>query len=270
MPELPEVEIVKRGLNLLIQDQPLIESLEFKRKDLREPIPIKKLKSLEGQKLVRIERRAKYLLLQAEEGGALSHLGMTGTWRLCPEGEERDHDHIYIHLADGRRLAYRDPRRFGYFDFLPKLGVHPKLQNLGPEPLDDGFTGEVLWKALRDKSQSIKVAIMDQKLVVGIGNIYASEALYLAGIRPQTQASRVSLTKSIALVEQIKFVLDRSIAMGGSSISDFKDAGGESGYFQTSFQVYGRAGDKCIKCGSVIKSKVMGGRNTFWCTRCQR
>lgn len=270
MPELPEVEIVKRGLNLLIKDQPVIESIEFKRKDLREPMPIKKLKALEGQRLLQVERRAKYLLMKAEEGGALSHLGMTGTWRVCPDGEERSHDHVYIHFADGRRLAYRDPRRFGYFDFLPSTGVHPKLQNLGPEPLEDLFTGDVLWGALRGKSQSIKVAIMDQKLVVGVGNIYASEALYLAGIRPQVQASRVSLTKSRDLVKQIKFVLNRSIQLGGSSISDFKDADGETGYFQNSFQVYGRTGEGCSKCGSAIKSKVIGGRNTFWCTRCQR
>lgn len=270
MPELPEVETVKRGLNSLLEDKPIIVKLEFTRKNLRDPMPIKKLKTLEGERLVGVDRRAKYLLMWAESGGFLSHLGMTGTWRLCGKGEERDHDHIYIHFKDGRKLAYRDPRRFGVFDYLSKEQVHPKLAVLGPEPLENEFTGKVLWQALRGKSQALKVAIMDQKVVVGVGNIYASEALYLAGVKPQMPASRLSLVKSDELVSEIKKILTRSIELGGSSISDFKATDGGQGYFQNTFHVYGREGESCSRCTSLIKAEVLGGRNTFWCKRCQR
>lgn len=270
MPELPEVEVVKRGLQEILKDQPVIEKFEFNRKDLRDPLPIKELKKLVGERILKVERRAKYLLFWTSKGVMLSHLGMTGTWRLAPPGDERAHDHIYIYLSKNRRLAYRDPRRFGIFDFTQDPHLHGRLAILGPEPLQSEFTGEMLWLALRKKETALKVAIMDQKIVVGVGNIYASEALHSAGIRPHIAANKLSRIRAEKLVAEIKKILTLSIEKGGSSISDFAQTSGESGYFQTVFQVYGRDGQECFKCGGVLKSEFLGGRNTFWCSRCQK
>lgn len=270
MPELPEVEVVRRGLQDILKDQPVLEKVELKRPDLREPIPAKKIRTLVGEKLLSVERRAKYLLLWTSKGGMLSHLGMTGTWRVAQDGDERLHDHIYLHFAGGLRLAYRDPRRFGYFDFVQDPESHPKLKDLGPEPLLESFTGQGLWESLRGKEVPIKVALMDQKIVVGVGNIYASEALFAAGIKPTLPAKKLSWERAEVLVSEIKKILSLSIEKGGSSISDFAQASGESGYFQTTFRVYGREGESCLVCGSQIRAKVLGGRNTFWCSCCQK
>lgn len=270
MPELPEVEVVRRGLEDILKDQPTLEKIELKRPDLRDPIPVKKLKTLVGEKILKVERRAKYLLLWTEKGAMLSHLGMTGTWRVAPPGDERDHDHIYLHFSGNLRLAYRDPRRFGCFDFVQKTKKHPKLEVLGPEPLTEEFTGLSLWESLRKKDVAIKVAVMDQKIVVGVGNIYASEALFAAGIKPSLSANKVSLERAEKLVKEIKNILADSIKKGGSTISDFAQASGDSGYFQNTFRVYGREGEPCVACGQQVKAKVMGGRNTFWCSTCQK
>lgn len=271
MPELPEVEVVRRGLETILKDQPVLQKVELMRPDLRGPIPAKQINTLIGQRLISVERRAKYLLLWTEKGGMLSHLGMTGTWRVAPPGDERPHDHIYLHFSGNLRLAYRDPRRFGCFDFVQKpTAQHPKLRELGPEPLSEAFTGKTLWQSLRGKKIALKVALMDQKVVVGVGNIYASEALFSAGIRPGLAAEKLSQDRAEVLAGQIKKILTRAIEKGGSSISDFAQASGESGYFQTTFRVYGRAGEECVTCGQQIKSKVLGGRNTFWCSRCQK
>lgn len=270
MPELPEVEVVKRGLQEILKHQPILEKVELTRKDLREPMPVKALRKLEGEKLLSVERRAKYLLLWTPQGAMISHLGMTGTWRVAQKGEEKDHDHIYLHFSGGLRLAYRDPRRFGVFDFSKEPFMHAKFKDLGPEPLSEEFTGEELFRRLRNKQVSLKIAIMDQKIVVGVGNIYASEALFAAGIRPTKVAQKLSRDKADVLVTEIKKILTLSIEKGGSSISDFAQASGESGYFQNTFKVYDRAGDKCFTCTSPIKSEILGGRNTFWCSRCQK
>lgn len=270
MPELPEVEVVRRGLEDILKDQPTLKKVELKRPDLREPIPAKKLSTLVGEKLLSVERRAKYLLLWTKKGAMLSHLGMTGTWRVAPPGDERLHDHIYLHFSGNLRLAYRDPRRFGYFDFVQNPLEHPKLKGLGPEPLNSEFTGAALWESLRGKEVALKIALMDQKIVVGVGNIYASEALFAAGVKPTLPAQKLSRERANILVKEIKKILSRSIEQGGSSISDFAQASGESGYFQTTFRVYGRAGEECVTCGQGVKSQVLGGRNTFWCSRCQK
>lgn len=271
MPELPEVEVVRRGLQKILEHQPRLEKVELTRPDLREPIPFKKLNTLVGEKIISIERRAKYLLLWTEKGGMLSHLGMTGTWRVAPANDERLHDHIYLHFSEGLRLAYRDPRRFGCFDFIQRpFEQHKKLKDLGPEPLQEQFTGKILWESLRGKKIPIKVAIMDQKLVVGVGNIYASEALFAAGIKPTLAAEKVSQERVAKLVFEIKRILNESIERGGSSISDFAQASGESGYFQNTFKVYDRNTEACLACGKEIKSKILGGRNTFWCSHCQK
>ncbi len=270
MPELPEVEVVRQGLAKILKDQPVLEKVELMRKDLRDPIPLKKIQTLIGQSVEAVERRAKYLLLRTAKGAMLSHLGMTGTWRVAPMGDERLHDHIYLHFSGNLRLAYRDPRRFGCFDFVQKGLEHPKLSGLGPEPLSPDFTGQGLWRSLRNKQIAIKVAVMDQKIVVGVGNIYASEALFASAIKPTLPAKKLSLERADRLVAEIKKILSRSIQRGGSSISDFAQASGESGYFQNSFRVYDRAGELCSSCNSKIRSQVLGGRNTFWCSRCQK
>lgn len=270
MPELPEVEVVRRGLQEILKNQPVLEKVELKRKDLREPIPARKIATLEGEKIISVERRAKYLIIRTPKGALLSHLGMTGTWRVAAAGEERDHDHIYLHFSGNLRLAYRDPRRFGCFDFVQNTVEHSKLKGLGPEPLSDDFTGLVLHKSLAKKKVALKIALMDQKVVVGVGNIYASEALFAAKIKPNLQAQRLSVERATILVSEIKRILNLSIERGGSSISDFAQASGDSGYFQNSFQVYGREGEPCLQCGKPIKSIILGGRNTFWCSKCQK
>jgi formamidopyrimidine-DNA glycosylase len=271
MPELPEVEVVRSGLQEILKHHPIIEKIEFKRSDLRDPIPIKKIQTLIGEPILSVKRRAKYLLLWTKKGAMLSHLGMTGTWRVAPLGDERSHDHIYIYFSGNLRLCYRDPRRFGCFDFIQNpIEEHDKIKVLGPEPLSPDFIGEFLWNSLRNKQVALKVAIMDQKIVVGVGNIYASEALFAAGLKPTLTAEKLSKDRANILVAEIKKVLNLAIQMGGSSISDFAQASGESGYFQKNFKVYGRAGEPCVRCGGAIKSKVLGGRNTFWCANCQK
>ncbi|HWU43839.1 MAG TPA: bifunctional DNA-formamidopyrimidine glycosylase/DNA-(apurinic or apyrimidinic site) lyase [Bdellovibrio sp.] len=270
MPELPEVDVVRQGLEKILQHHPRLEKIELKRKDLRDPIPIKKLNTLIGESITSVERRAKYLLLWTKKGALLSHLGMTGTWRVAPLGDERVHDHIYLHFSGNLRLAYRDPRRFGILDFVADPATHPKLSHLGPEPLSSEFTGESLWQSLRGRTASIKAAIMDQKIVVGVGNIYASEALFAARIKPTLPAQKLSLERATVLVREIQNILRLAIAHGGSSISDFAHASGESGYFQSTFKVYDRKGKPCVVCGQHIRAKVIGGRNTFWCGHCQK
>jgi formamidopyrimidine-DNA glycosylase len=272
MPELPEVETVRRGLEQVLRDQPKILKFEFLRKDLRDPMPIPKIKTLVGEAITAVERRAKYLVLRTSKGSLLSHLGMTGTWREAKPGDERSHDHIYIHFENGLRLAYRDPRRFGILDFIAvgKDSQHPKLSVLGYEPLPDSFTGEVLWTLFRGKAVSVKVAIMDQKLVVGVGNIYASEALFKAGIKPSLSALKVSKERCKILVRSIREILLESIAAGGSSISDYEKFSGESGAFQNRFRVYDREALPCVVCGKKIRAQILGGRSTFWCSTCQK
>ncbi|MGZ3769594.1 MAG: bifunctional DNA-formamidopyrimidine glycosylase/DNA-(apurinic or apyrimidinic site) lyase [Bdellovibrio sp.] len=270
MPELPEVEVVRRGLEKILKETPVLERVELKRKDLREPIPAKKISTLVGEKIISVERRAKYLILRTAKGSLLSHLGMTGTWRVAGFGEEKNHDHIYLHFSGGLRLAYRDPRRFGCLDFMQKMEDHPKLKHLGPEPLEEEFNGEALINSLANKTVALKTALMDQKIVVGVGNIYASEALFAAKIKPTLPAQKLSRKKADILVNEIKKILNKSIELGGSSISDFAQANGDSGYFQNTFTVYGRANEPCLSCGHAIKSFNLGGRNTFWCSRCQK
>lgn len=273
MPELPEVETVRAGLERLLGTDARIARIELMRKDLRTAIPRELPRRLAGQPITGIRRRAKYLLWTTPAGSLLCHLGMTGSWRLAAAGEERDHDHCYLHLTDGRRLAFRDPRRFGLLGFVPPGGEasHPSLAGLGPEPLDaTAFTPAYLHARCRGRRGPIKALIMDQAIVVGVGNIYAQEALFRAGIRPTRAAGRVPRDRLAALVTEIRSVLGEAIAAGGSTISDFRQAGGGSGYFQHNFQVYDRGGQPCRRCGSTLKSGVVGGRGTTWCPKCQR
>lgn len=272
MPELPEVEVVRRELSELFKDKPRIEKIEFMRKDLRDPMPIRKLQLLHGARILRVQRRAKYLLIETDKGGILSHLGMTGTWRLAVVGDELVHDHIYLHLSNQMRLAFRDPRRFGIFEIydIKNSQSSPRLKSLGPEPLEKGFSPEYLALKLKGKKAPIKTALMDQKVVVGVGNIYASEVLFQSGIRPSKRADRITREQVQLLVQNIKKVLRSAIEGGGSSISDFAGTRGESGNYQDSHQVYGREGENCVVCGTVIRQSVMAGRSTFWCPQCQK
>ncbi len=272
MPELPEVETVRAGLALLLANA-RIARIELTRRDLRAPIPAALPRRLAGQTVIGVRRRAKYLLIDTSAGTLLCHLGMTGTWRLAPRGAERSHDHCYVHLVDGRRLAFRDPRRFGALDLiLPgREAHHPSLSTLGPEPLDrDAFTAGYLSGICRSRKVAIKALIMDQRHVVGVGNIYAQEALFRSGIRPRRAAGKITRGEAATLVDHIRAVLDEAIVAGGSTISDFRQAGGGSGYFQHRFQVYGRAGNACPICATRLVGGVVGGRGTTWCPTCQR
>jgi formamidopyrimidine-DNA glycosylase len=273
MPELPEVETVRAGLARLLKNKPVIDRVELTRGDIRQPIPRSVVTQLTGHAIIRLRRRAKYILFDTANGSLLCHLGMTGSWRLAPAREERAHDHCYLHLSDGRRLAFRDPRRFGLLDFVApgQDTTHPCLARLGPEPLDaDAFHADYLLNACHKRKQAIKPVIMDQAIVVGVGNIYAQEALFLSGISPRRPAGRLRRHEAIVFVQHIRDVLAAAIKAGGSTISDFRQAGGSSGYFQHQFQVYDRAGLPCTRCATLLRGAVVGGRGTTWCPKCQR
>ncbi len=273
MPELPEVETVRAGLARLLGTTAVIHSLDLLRADLRAPIPAALSTRLRGARITAVRRRAKYLLFDTTQGMLLSHLGMTGTWRLAPPGAERLHDHCYLQLTDGRRLAYRDPRRFGLLDLVEPgaEATHPRLMDLGPEPLDPlVFTTLHLLACCRGRRSAIKPLIMDQQVVVGVGNIYAQEALHRALIRPTRPAGRLTRMEAELLISHIRSVLQEAIVAGGSTISDFRQAGGDGGYFQHNFQVYDRAGRPCARCALPLHGAVVGGRGTTWCRRCQR
>lgn len=270
MPELPEVEVVKESLNELLDLPQQILKIEFLRDNIRNTLPADKKEKLINQKITSITRRAKYLLFETEDYYLISHLGMTGSWRL--NGEPEKHDHVQIHFKNSDQLIFQDPRRFGIFDIIKKqdLAKDKRFTLLGPEPFAKDFNFKYLHEVSRKKKVPIKNFIMDQRVVVGVGNIYAAEVLHAIGVSPVVQAGRVSLEKYKLMVEQIRKTLKRAIKKGGSSIKDFKEVNGNSGYFQNEFLVYGRKGEACRKCGTKIKVKVMAGRSTFWCVKCQR
>jgi len=270
VPELPEVETVRRGLQHLLGTSSVIARIELLRRDLRRRLPKALATHFTDQPITALGRRAKYLLFETPVGTLVSHLGMTGTWRLAAPGAERDHDHCYVHLRDGRRLAYRDPRRFGMLELqLPGM-VLPVLQQLGPEPLvTEDFHATYLHGRTRGRAAALKTLIMDQRVVVGVGNIYAQEALFRAGLKPARKARTLRRSELERLVTEIRTVLTEAIAAGGSTISDFRQAGGDGGYFQHNFQVYDRAGQACAVCTTILKGGVVGGRGTSWCPRCQ-
>lgn len=275
MPELPEVETVRSGLEKQLSEHPTITSVKLMRGDIRFEIPPELPVRLKGQRILGVRRRAKYLLIDTPKAILLSHLGMTGSWRFTDAkvSDADKHDHCYIELSDGRRLAFRDPRRFGMLDLVEpgREEEHPRLKSLGPEPLDsEHFNAGYLFKKSRKRHVAVKAFIMDQKIVVGVGNIYASEALFRARVRPQRLAGRLSQLDCERLVAAIHTVLSEAIVAGGSSIRDYRNASGESGAFQSSHQVYERGGDPCRICGATIRSKVIGGRSTYWCPSCQK
>lgn len=271
MPELPEVEIVKRGLELLLKNESVIREVRQSDFSLRHNPQAKTLKKIVNQRIHSLQRRAKYILFELDDYYLLSHLGMTGSWRVG--GQPQVHDHIWVQLHDGRELIYRDPRRFGLFDIIPKnkLATDPRLLSLGPDPLlTMPFPHQDLLQRLKRHHASIKAFIMDQKNLVGVGNIYASEALHRAGIHPLQLSHELSEKAWLSLYKQIVLVLEKAIAAGGSTIRDFRQAGGSQGYFQDQFLVYGREGELCHGCSKErIVSQPIVGRNTFWCKVCQ-
>lgn len=264
---------MRSGLDDLLKNHPVIKRVRLTRKDIRFKIPKDFAKVLEGHRFLAVRRRAKYLLFETDDAILLSHLGMTGSWRVAQANDESIHDHCFIELDDGRTLVFRDPRRFGVLDLLRKSAreKHKLLDHLGPEPLDEtAFNAESLFASSRKRKVAAKVFVMNQEVVVGVGNIYASEALFRAKIRPQKAAGRLTRDDCERLVSAIREVLLEAIGAGGSSIRDYRQASGESGAFQDSHKVYDRGGKPCVVCGTKIRCKVMGGRSTYWCPNCQK
>ncbi len=270
MPELPEVETVRAGLERILGGASVIAGIATSGARLRRPLPRGLAQRLAGQPIIGVQRRAKYLLFALPVGSLLSHLGMTGSWRLAPVGDDRPHDHLALHLADGRRLVFRDPRRFGLVGFVPPDGRHPCLDGLGPEPLGPAFTAAYLADRCHGRRTAIKALIMDQAEVVGVGNIYAQEALFRAGLNPRRQAGRIPRAALERLVAEIRAILAEAIAGGGTTINDYRQADGDSGWFQLDLAVYGRGGEACKRCAARLKSAAIGGRTTAWCPICQR
>jgi formamidopyrimidine-DNA glycosylase len=270
MPELPEVETTRAGLAPHLVGR-RITGVTLRRKALRWTIPPAIAKQLPGERILAVRRRAKYLLVDTEPGSALLHLGMTGVLRVLPAATKvGTHDHVDVALDSGRVLRFTDPRRFGCLLWQPAGTTHELLEGLGPEPLSDAFDGDLLFARSRGRSAPVKVFLMDQRIVVGVGNIYAAEALFRAGIAPHRAAGRVSRERYAALATAVKQVLAHAIARGGTTLRDFISPDSEPGYFETELLAYGREGEPCTACGRPLKGALMGGRATVWCARCQR
>ncbi|MBK9116622.1 MAG: bifunctional DNA-formamidopyrimidine glycosylase/DNA-(apurinic or apyrimidinic site) lyase [Betaproteobacteria bacterium] len=271
MPELPEVETTRRGVAPHVVGRRVARLAVYDSR-LRWPVPSDLGRRLVGRTVAAVDRRSKYLLFRFGSDTLLVHLGMTGSLRVFRHAPaRRPHDHVDIVLDDGSVLRYNDPRRFGAMLWVPApADAHPLLAILGPEPFDAGFDAGYLWRATRTRSAAIKLALMDNRLVVGVGNIYANESLFRAGIRPTLSAHRVSRARLAGLVDAVRTVLTEAIAKGGSTLRDYVDASGEPGYFQLEYFVYGRDGEPCRVCGAPIRMRRLGARASFYCPRCQR
>lgn len=271
MPELPEVEVVRRALTQIFKERPVIQKVTWSRPDLRFALPLEVLRAWKNAQILKVERRAKYLFIESSQGGLVCHLGMTGSFRLVvSDAETKTHDHVRFHFADGSALVFNDPRRFGFFLKWPGGWEKVSREVLGVEPLSEDFRAEEFKKLLKGKSASIKTVLMDQKNVVGIGNIYASEVLFRSGVRPSRRAALVTLAECRQIVAHSKEILAQAIEKGGSSIRDFHSPDLGEGSFQEAHLVYDREGVPCSQCRTQIKRTVLGGRSTFWCPKCQR
>lgn len=283
MPELPEVETVRTGLSPVMEGQ-VIAKATVNRPDLRWPFPDRMAERLTGARIDRLRRRSKYILADLDRGETLLiHLGMSG--RMTVSGDPlgrfvhdhptpEKHDHVVFDMASGARVTFNDPRRFGAMDLMatPEADNHPLLSVLGPEPLGNAFNEAYFLAAVKPRRTPIKTALLDQKLVAGLGNIYVCEALFRTGIAPTRRTDRIATPRLAALVPIIRDVLTEAIAAGGSSLKDYRQADGELGYFQHSFDVYGREGAPCRTpgCGATIRRVVQSGRSSFYCPQCQR
>jgi formamidopyrimidine-DNA glycosylase len=293
MPELPEVETVRRGLQPVMEGARILKA-EARRKDLRFPFQKDFTARLQGQTITGLGRRAKYLMADLTSGDVLlMHLGMSGSFRVLqgeqsrtpgefhhPRSEDRAHDHVVFHMSSGASVVFNDPRRFGYMKIIARseLDAEPLLEGLGPEPLGNEFDAAMLARACHNKKTSLKAALLDQRVVAGLGNIYVCEALYRAHLSPRRLAATLATRKgeptdrARRLVQEIHTVLNQAIEAGGSSLRDHRQTSGELGYFQHSFQVYDRAGEPCRtpRCGGTVRRFNQNGRSTFWCPKCQK
>ena len=293
MPELPEVETVRRGLQPAMEGAKIVKA-EVRRKDLRFAFQKDFVTRLEGQTVTGLGRRAKYLMADLSSGDVLlMHLGMSGSFRVVnddhghtpgqfhhPRTEDRAHDHVVFHMSSGAAIVFNDPRRFGYMKVIGRRAIEeePLLRDLGPEPLGNEFDADMLARACANKKTSLKAALLDQRVVAGLGNIYVCEALFRAHLSPRRLAATLATKKGETtdyarrLVEAIHAVLNQAIKAGGSSLRDHRQTSGELGYFQHSFQVYDREGEKCQSkgCGGIVRRFVQNGRSTFWCPKCQK
>lgn len=274
MPELPEVETVRRGLEPVMTGQRIARA-DIRREGLRWPFPKNMADRLVGQSVERLRRRAKYILADMNGGESLIiHLGMSGRMLISDGAELIKHDHVVLDMENGARITFNDPRRFGMMDLCAtdQLDQHRMFVGMGPEPLGNSFDADYLATRLKGRKMPIKSALLDQKMVVGLGNIYVCEALWRSGIAPTLQAGKIPIPKLQELVPTIRNVLSEAIESGGSSLKDYRQADGELGYFQHSFAVYGREGEPCKKegCGGTITRIVQSGRSTFYCLKCQK
>jgi len=293
MPELPEVETVRRGLQPAMEGAKIVKA-EIRRKDLRFPFQKDFVERLEAQTVTGLGRRAKYLMADLSSGDVLlMHLGMSGSFRVIndgnghtpgqfhhPRSEERAHDHVVFHMSSGAVIVFNDPRRFGYMKVIARRAIEeePLLKGLGPEPLGNEFDADMLARSCANKKTSLKAALLDQRVVAGLGNIYVCEALFRAHLSPRRLAATLATKKGETtdharrLVDAIHAVLNQAIKAGGSSLRDHRQTTGELGYFQHSFQVYDREGEKCQSkgCGGIVRRFNQNGRSTFWCPRCQK
>jgi formamidopyrimidine-DNA glycosylase len=293
MPELPEVETVRRGLQPVMEGSKILKA-ETRRKDLRFPFQKDFNARLEGQTVTGLGRRAKYLMADLESGDVLlMHLGMSGSFRVLkdegqakpgqfhhPRSEDRAHDHVVFHMSSGAAVVFNDPRRFGYMKIIARKAFEdePLLKGLGPEPLGNEFDAKMLAQSCANKKTSLKAALLDQRVVAGLGNIYVCEALFRSHLSPRRLAATLATKKAEPtdhakrLVSAIHAVLNQAIKAGGSSLRDHRQTSGELGYFQHSFQVYDREGETCQSagCGGIVKRFTQNGRSTFWCPKCQK
>ncbi|SMF23953.1 DNA-(apurinic or apyrimidinic site) lyase [Alteromonadaceae bacterium Bs31] len=271
MPELPEVETTRKGIAPHIEGK-TIKRLVIRNGRLRWPVPEELPKLAERKTLLSVERRAKYLLLKLPDLTLIWHLGMSGSMRIVKHASTPEsHDHIDLIFTDGTSLRYRDPRRFGALLYTKQpIEEHPLLCKLGPEPLSELFNESYLYQNTRGRSQAIKQALMDNKLVVGVGNIYANEALFAAGIHPLKAAGKLSRKTCETLVAEVKTVLDGAIKQGGTTLRDFVGGDGKPGYFAQQLAVYGRGGQACKHCNKILLEKKLGQRSTVYCNHCQK
>ncbi|HXI06537.1 MAG: bifunctional DNA-formamidopyrimidine glycosylase/DNA-(apurinic or apyrimidinic site) lyase [Bradyrhizobium sp.] len=293
MPELPEVETVRRGLQPAMEGAKILKA-EARRKDLRFPFQEDFVARLQGQTVTGLGRRAKYLMADLTSGDVLlMHLGMSGSFRVqqgdnnstlgefhYARSEDRAHDHVVFHMSSGAAIVFNDPRRFGYMKIVARgeMQDEPLLQGLGPEPLGNEFDADMLARSCHDKKTSLKAALLDQRVVAGLGNIYVCEALFRAALSPRRLAATLSTRKGETtdrarrLVDAIHAVLNQAIKAGGSSLRDHRQTSGELGYFQHSFQVYDREGEPCRTqgCSGIVRRFNQNGRSTFWCPKCQK
>jgi formamidopyrimidine-DNA glycosylase len=293
MPELPEVETVRRGLQPVMEGSKIVKA-EARRADLRFPFQKDFVARLTGQTVTGLGRRAKYLMADLGSGDVLlMHLGMSGSFRVVkdekakmpgqfhhPRAEDRAHDHVVFHMSSGASVVFNDPRRFGYMKIIARkaLEEEPLLKGLGPEPLGNEFDAAMLAGSCANKKTSLKGALLDQRVVAGLGNIYVCEVLYRSQLSPRRLAATLATRKgeptdhAKRLVNAIHAVLNQAIKAGGSSLRDHRQTSGELGYFQHSFQVYDREGEKCqtAKCGGIVRRFTQNGRSTFWCPKCQK